>query len=293
MTICTSDTRISEATNIADRLEAIGFCPSGARRYERRGLTVSPGRDFWTISAPAKSDEKLLEGQLGKPGLWKLVDRHSGRGDDEPGWEFHLPAAIVNSSDLLENPADESGADGDMLAACLTWAETSFAEEVNSAWLPPTTAQLEKWIGKDRLTVQAGPIVRQAVVVNDRRRLAVRFPLVYQTSGQLSAARRSWLQATLAEAQNRWMMARVGYRSADSDQAMPAICAELDLTGAPEAALECLLKTGVDGLRWVVSWLLWPVGFLSDPSVACSVWEIPPERAFGPNRDVRKGESHA
>jgi hypothetical protein len=130
-------------------------------------------------------------------------------------------------------------------------------------------------------------------VVNDRRRLAVRFPLVYQTSGQLSAARRSWLQATLAEAQNRWMMARVGYRSADSDQAMPAICAELDLTGAPEAALECLLKTGVDGLRWVVSWLLWPVGFLSDPSVACSVWEIPPERAFGPNRDVRKGESHA
>ena len=279
MSIC-----LPEIADPRERLPSLGFRQVGRSRFQRRGLTVAPGRDFWTISAPAAGERSCLEGQLGRLGLWKLVGQEGG----ELAWEFHLPSSLAQMASDYEQPDDN------LLDACLAWAEATFVGELHSAWRPPSMNQLEKWLGKDRLTVQAGPIVRQALVLCEGRRMAVRFPLVHQASGQLSAARRQWRHAVLAEAQNRWMMARVGYRDGRlAEQAMPAIGVELDLTGAPEAAIECLLKTGVDGLRWAVSWLLWPVGFLSDPSVTCSVWEIPPERAFGPEGNVQKGGTHA
>jgi hypothetical protein len=270
--------------DLSARLDALGFCRlKGLPVYRRGELDVAPGRDFWTISARALSDRKQLIGQIGKRGLWKLVRRAAGG----LAWEFHLPAMMLAQSGSWDDEQD-------LLALCLDWAEATLDGEVHSAWRPPSKKQLDEWLGKDRLTVQNGPLMRQAMVLCDERRLAVRFPLAPQASPQLSATRRLWLDHVLREAQDRWRMARVGYGSSAPGEASlgdmsPAVCAEIDLTGAPEGALECLLKTGVDGLRWVVSWLLWPVGFLSDPGVTSSAWEIPPARAFGP----QKGEGHA
>lgn len=293
------------------RLEDLGFRRIRRLEVYRRGeLYVSPGDDFWTVLVRASASAPLLSGRGGQFGLWKLVERGKGK-----GWEFHLPASLCvgggssaradsdNDNDKVnyndngveqagrwdEEADDASGEDG-LLRACLEWAESSLDGEVRSGWRPPEKTTLEQWLGKDSLTVQAGPLVRQGMVLREERRLAVRFPLVYQASGQLSPARRQWLDQTLRAAQNRWRMARVVYGdSAEGASPSPAVSVEIDFTGAPKAALECLLKTGVDGLRWAVSWLLWPVGFMSDPSVTCSAWEIPPDRAFGP----RKGGSHA
>ena len=273
------------------RLDALGFRRLRRLPVFRRGeLYVAPGRDFWTISARAQDQSSLFANQIGKRGLWKLV----GRPDGGVGWEFHLPARLFAGCEQFgreQNAYEEQiDDDQDLLSACLEWAEATLDGEIHSGWRPPEKKLLEEWLGTDRLTVQAGPLVRQGMVFCDERRLAVRFALVHQASPLLSPARRSWLDQTLTEAHNRWRMARVGYGGAGSHAVdAPAVSVEIDITGAPRGAQECLMKTGVDGLRWVVSWLLWPVGFLSDPSVTCSAWEIPPARAFGP----QKGEGHA
>jgi len=183
--------------------------------------------------------------------------------------EFHLPMAAVSrevdwATDLSE-PAVP-------LEACLRWAEATARGELPAGWQSPPREQLESWIPHGGLVLQSGPLLKQGSLVRAPDRLALCFTIVNELSEDLSTARRRRLADVLRESSDRWRMVRVGLEgSADR----PAVKAEIDLSGAPHPVLEDLFRAGLDALRLVVSWFLWPATFLADGRVACRAWEMP------------------
>jgi hypothetical protein len=160
------------------------------------------------------------------------------------------------------------------MRACVQWALATESGEAPAGWQPPPREEIESWVPADRLTVQAGPLVRQGQLVCAPERLALRFALVHSIPAGLPEARREWLEEALAEAQDRWRLVRVGL-TADGAAAL----AEVDFTGCPRAALEVLFPTGLDALRWVVAGLVNVADFLADAGASCRALEVRRARA--------------
>ena len=77
------------------------------------------------------------------------------------------------------------------------------------------------------------------------------FPILSVLPADLPPHRQKWLNQVLLEAQSGWRMVRVAFAGNPQQK---SVIAEVDLTGAPLAALEPLLKCAVDGLHHVVRW---------------------------------------
>lgn len=261
------DINVQSPQAYSTSLEALGFRRSRNRSsYRRNGLSIAP-RDGWlTARAKAEKGGDPLWGQLGKPGLWKMVAKEARKGFRR---EFHLPLGVLAGPPIR---TDDAQAQRSRLEACLEWITATAGGELPDGWECPPREEIESWIPHQGLTLRSGPFVRQGSLILAPDRLAISFPIVNELSDEISEIRRNWLREVLSDGQNRWRMVRVGF---SGTAGRPAVGAEVDLSGAPGPVLEDLFRAGLDALRWVVSWLIWPVGLLADARVSCRVWEAP------------------
>jgi hypothetical protein len=251
-------------------LEDLGFHAAGG--YLVRGALAAQVDGNWcNFTAGGKGTAARGEALFGAPGLWKPVSRPEAA---RPLREFHLPLAVFQDLEDREERLE-------LLGRALRWVEASAAGAVPDGWSPPARELIEAWAPPQRLTVQAGPFVVQGKILIGDHRLAFRIPVLPSQPGAYSAARRQWLLEVLAAGQERWRLARLEWEPAGD--ALGVWC-EVDLSGAPAEALECITRTGIDALRWLVGWLLVPVSFLGDPELHCELWEVHPERAWPAER---------
>jgi hypothetical protein len=226
----------------------------------------------WSALRSAHPDDAAdpLVGQLGQPGLWKWARDGNGAG-------------FVRVFDLPPLALGRDGADaedeGSPLSACLEWALATAHGRLPDGWGPPPRAEVDGWAPPAALTVQAGPLVRQATVAHGPGRLALTCPLLTRVPEALPPARRAWLRELLLDGQDRWRMVRLGL---SGEPHAPAVLAEVDLSGCPPEVAECLFGAGLAALRWVVEWLARPIDFLADAARPSRALEVFPARAEAP-----------
>jgi hypothetical protein len=249
-------------------LRDLGFTRARDHDVYRLNGTLFTTRGGWPTlqSSRAVSGADSLRGQIGKPGLWKLV-RSPDRGIIRL---FEMPPRAAEAEDPFDGEEPDRAA-----ADCLTWAMATSSGKLPEGWQPPARAEVERWVPAGGLTVQAGAVVRQGELIHASDRLAIRFPLLPRVPDELPAGQRAWLYETLRDGQDRWRMVRVGVTGAAGSE---AAWAEVDLSGCPVAVLESLFEASLGALRWVVEWLAGPAAFLADPAVACRAVEVCPVR---------------
>jgi hypothetical protein len=119
------------------------------------------------------------------------------------------------------------------------------------------------------LTAQCGPHARQGELVCRPKRLALRFPLVFDVPADLPDTHYFWLRNLLIDAQNRWKLVRIGFRYEPS---ATSVQAEVDLSGAPHSVLDGLLTVALSALHGVVAWVVPPAEFLV--ARASGIWAL-------------------
>ncbi len=247
-------------------LEGLGFeRAEDGPWFRQNGLAVRIDRRWLTATQAVDEATDPLAGQLGRPGLWKVVPHDGGLRR-----EFHLPLSILSAAVSEEEEA------GDALESCLAWIGASALDDVPAGWEGPLRSEVEQWLPEGGLTVEAKPSPAQGTLISDEGRLALRMPIVAEIGAGLSEARRAWIREALLDAQARWRMVRVGLEG-PADR--PAAVGEVDLSGAPPAVLQALVSVSLEGLRWVSGWAIGSAGLLADARVGCRLWEIGPERA--------------
>jgi hypothetical protein len=199
---------------------------------------------------------------LGAPGFWKadvLPDGNCGR-------VFHLPLAALTSAGCMESEEE-------LAASCVAWAIDTAAGRLPTGWQAPARSEVEACLSGAALTAQRFGQVRQGTLHVMPKRLAVSFPLLARWPAELPAARAAWLRELLVNAQSQWRLVRVGV-AADG-----AVCAEVDLTGAPAGILEGLVGRAVGCARLFVESLMESAELLATASVACHAVEVCKPRA--------------
>ncbi len=204
------------------------------------------------------------------PGLWKTV---RAAGDGKPRREFSLPLALVAPEGV---ELDNDGPESDPFLATIDWVEATARGKVPSTWRTPPREPLEAALPTERRTVRSGPFARQAELICDDGRLAVRIPIATKVPESLAPARRAWLDQVVDDAEQHCRMVRLV--QVEVDGRVSSIHAEVDLTGCPRFILPDLLRCGLDAAAHVVSRFVWSIGFLADPAVRASAWDVVPAR---------------
>ena len=235
----------------AVELKSLGFTPSPhGNGYRRRGTSFEMSGHWGRLESTFRHGA-----QLGDPGLWREQGRRV----------FELPPWLMGKGPWLVPDVEPEALRRDVLRWAITTADGSRV----AGWSPPAVEEVKAWLPEQGLTVQAGALARQGKLIHEPDRLALVFDLA-PAAPQLDADRRHWLHEVLTDAQARWRLARVGL----TDDG--AVQAEVDLTGAPHAALEPLFRMALDALRWVVGWLLESVHFLVQGTAACRALALRP-----------------
>jgi hypothetical protein len=248
-------------------LAALGFAPgAGAGTYELDGMEFRHDGAWCSLRTTSAVPADPLRGQLGKPGLWKRV-RNAG---DRAHLVFDLPAMPHGDE------ADDESPDRD--SSLLAWAVATLAGQVPAEWQAPPRRIVDGWLRPGVLTVQAGQLLRQCVLVHRPDRLALTCQLLSAISRELPDWRRAWLHEVVLDAQDRWRLVRFGLAGGDQ----PAILAEVDFTGCPPASLESVFAIGLGALRWVIAWLVQSADFLGEPGQPSRALEVCSPRASWP-----------
>jgi hypothetical protein len=240
---------------VVEALNRFGFCAKGDT-YTRGDLHFHRASRWAVLEQPVEASASDLPPDLGQPGLWRTVFA-SGRACRV----FELPDSIL----ALANDSTFSDDEDDVFSTCLAWALTTAEGRIPAALQPQPREVIEAQVPKQRLTILAGASVRQGELILSPQKFALQFPVVPTVAANLSAPRRQRLTDVLRETQSRWSLVRVGL-AGTPDRA--SVLAEIDLTGAPAAALEPLLSASLDSLRLVVSRLVETAEVLTDASVA-------------------------
>lgn len=245
---------VSLPAQVLNSLRERGFQPDGWS-YRKEGLTVTALGRWYVLSEEADGPGNLaLSGGQSQPGLWKYV--HDG---SSPRRRFEIPSWVV-SVQPDDDRLDQSGPAP--FERLLAWALETRLGRVPPGWQPPDKEMVRSWIAQGGLTVQAKGYVRQAELILQPDRWAVRTPILPPLGEVLSEPRRHALAELVAEAQRRWAMIRL---VAPTDSKTAALIAEVDLSGAPHS--ELLFSAGLDVLRHVVAWLVETADVLADPEV--------------------------
>jgi hypothetical protein len=258
-------------------LMSLGFDTKRPAARHRSGKTELSLCSGWAILRSARTEGRPdpseasaapeapgpLRGNLSRPGLWKPV---SGGAVSRPGRVFELPPSLVPGGDRRSGGGEIDQAFRDIVL----WALATEAGGPVEGWIPPEREEVREWIPDDGLTVQTGPVARQGALVHDPARLALSFELLPCTRPDLTKARKRWLEELLIDAQDRWRMVRIGM----TDES--AVVAEIDLTGAPEAVAEPLVRISLDALRWFVQWIVQPVEFVALGTGPCRALDSAP-----------------
>ena len=259
------------------RLRESGFTPLGAERlFGRDGVVLSLEQGWLTLTTSNGSvgTDPLL-GHLGRPGLWKpVLERGSLR-----------LVSDVRASILSEDAkAAEAGGEGANGAgdSVLSWLLTTLSGRLPEGWEPPPREEVELQVDLSLLVVRSGAFTSQGTLIHGPRRLALEFP-VCRIPDDLPAARVRWLRALLLDGQSRWRLARVGFNPAGD-----AAAAEVDLSGAPLSAIQFLVRTALESLRWVVGSILAPAALAVDPTVDSHILKAFPDETASPDETLEK-----
>lgn len=234
-------------------------------RNDMGALKMISGWGVFESKRPVRRKDALL-GQLAKPALWKYKSSGGRRAIRRV---FELPPAVVNGRGTACGLSNE---DRDDFVNLLRWMLDTERGGIPEGWRPPTRDAIEGYLPEGALTLETETIVRQGTLHHGDDRLALGFRILPPLPANLPAVRREWLRELLIDTQNRWRLVRIG-STADE-----AIEAEVDLTGAPAAAVVPLIRVGLDALRFVVSSIVETAEFLVDPSVPCRTLELRPSR---------------
>jgi hypothetical protein len=246
--------------------KTMGFRAAGNTSvFRRNGLSVWLQRRWLVAKSVVAADTDPLHGQLGCAGLWKIA-----ADGDKLSREFHLPISCL-FAEQEGIPDDDCDEGGELLQDCLEWIVGTAAGELPSGWQCPSRDEIESWLSPGALTIESGPLVRQGLLRCEVNCLRLRFPVASLAAReQISPARRMCLNDLLLDAQSRWRMVRIGTTGASGQE---TVVTEVDLSGAPLTALRCLLKTGLDAIRWVTSSLVWSTALLADARIECGAVE--------------------
>jgi hypothetical protein len=189
--------------------------------------------------------------ELGAPGPWRVVEADRALAELSPVWLA----------------ADDRAA---ARAALLAWAVATVDGELSLDAPHPPEELVAAVTAEQGLTIEAAGRLVVARVRSDGPRLALSAALGRVEPG-LPAARAAWLQEVLADGRRRWRLVRCGV-DADTGE----VLTEIDLSGAPAAALEDLLRHGLAALRHVSAWLLPGVALCLDRALPSALLDHPP-----------------
>ena len=235
---------------------------SSARGFRRHGR-------WWLLRDQRENAIASQEHMdLGRPGLWRTIQEN-----DRFYRIFELNQSIVDCSEN-EVATDPNETDRSVLDACLDWALASSEDKIQDGWQTPLRSEVEALIAQRSLTIIAGNEARQGGLIWAPDRLALRFPVVPLVPSSLPELRLHWLRQHLSDAQNHWRLVRFGFSRTEEKL---SVIAEVDLSGAPRAALEPLLSSSLDALHEAVAWLVETAVLLADASVALRALECGPK----------------
>jgi len=234
----------------------------------------------WSVlgnrSTPEGADP--LVGQMGKPGFWKFVDN-----GEKLQSVFELPPLEFDDggADSTWNELPASSHWGSML----NWALDTQDGRIPKGWRPPPREEIDVLVPREKLTVPCGIHPRQGELIHEGDRLAVRVLIVQHVSEDWAEDRQYWFHKLLLEAQSRWRLVRFGY----SDRLpLGAVCAEVDLTGAPSDALPELLRIVLVALKAAVEWIMSSIMYLINAPDECRALQLrEPARSRESKRERR------
>jgi len=251
------------STSFRQTLLAAGF-DEAAGQWRRGPVAARLEEDWLVFQLPASIAPGHWQPlSLGQPGLWKPSSA------DE--FVFEIPLSLLATvPDDLDDDEYESSANGRVASQLADWAVATLDPAAPIDWHAPEKARVQSWLPSQSLVIQQNSLVRQIVLVCDSWRLALRCVLVPELSASLSPARRAWIEKTLATAQCRWRMTRLGF---GGTQQKPTIEAEIDLTACPVVLASQLVLSGREALEAVARRVLPTLSVLCDPAVPCETWE--------------------
>src|SRR5437660_9175638 len=138
----------AQTNRLKDRLAGLGFTKArGGEGYRHNG-TLFTTDGAWSVLRTVQPAPRTdpLEGQLGKPGLWKYVSAGAGRGHVHV---FDLPPFALAAAEDFDDGDDEAETP---LQACLGWALATADGSVPAGWQPPPRAEVEAWLPAGGLT---------------------------------------------------------------------------------------------------------------------------------------------
>jgi hypothetical protein len=209
-------------------LRELGFRKRGPNLWSIDGLRLSAdGRWLSLRSAPLRGDAAN-----GPPGPWKL-HRRSGRAQ----LSFDAPLAAIADRSAVD---DGSAEPQDLARSLVQWAVETRPGHSRESWEPPEAARLQQIVPESALSFRAGTLIQPAHLARGDRSLSLRVALC-RVQGELSSARRTWLERFLLDAEKLRM---VRLEMCDG-----AVEASVDLGGAPANVLESVLAVALDVLR--------------------------------------------
>jgi hypothetical protein len=233
-------------------------------------LSVERARRWWLLRHDSLPEFSAGSSSSGPRALWKPDAGRAGIG------VFEIPDSVVTGAHGEADWDDDRDPWVISLDRVIHWAAATVAGNLPDGWQPPSADELAAWAPPSALSVRSDMFARQATLVCKPDRLAIELELTGATQPGLSSARRAWLDDVLQSAQQRWRMVRVDSISrADNDGVTPRI--EVDLSGAPAANSEALVRAALAAVQAVGRQLLETVTLLCDPTVACAAWEIHPD----------------
>jgi hypothetical protein len=232
--------------------------PAGDAKPRRHPPQDVRREQGWLIvEGPALTPEDRSSGMLGHAGLWRPDSSHR---------LFEVPLWTIEGA---ADPDEGSEREAALVRECVAWALATASGAPPAAWEAPDVDRVRGWMPEGASTVLVGGDAYECVVERTADRLALRTPLALDVCETLSPARRAWLELYLSEAR-RWRMVRLG-----EDRRARCLWAEVDLSGAPDAALSLLIPAALDALRWVVSWAAKTASVIASGTLVEALEEAP------------------
>jgi hypothetical protein len=248
-------------------LAEFGFHTVAPGRYRSGDVELELRADWLVLRAPRRTHARKLDlGPLDERGPWKSVaeGRHRIR-------VAELPARI---SGRISADADDATLSASPLQDAIRWTLRARDGFWDDSWNCPSRDQVLSWLSPENMTIASGRHARQAELVADGSRLALRAAILPTIPQELPAPRAAWLDELLMETQAHWRMVRTGYVDSRS-----SAMAEVDFSGAPLSILEPLVRAGAAALHAAVCWSIRSADFLIDLQQTCYCLEVRPSRA--------------
>jgi hypothetical protein len=224
-----------------------------------------------------------LNALMGEPGIWKLIAFK----DRQPWKVLEFPLFITAEN----NPDFEALCEAAQspLAATLKWAWDTLNGKPLNGWCCPSKENLMNLLSPEGLTVQCGPYARQGELICTPKRLALRFPLIFNVCDDLPESHYYWLRNLLIDAQNRWKMVRIGFRHESS---ATSVQSEVDLSGAPLSVLAGLFTVSLSALHAVAAWVVPSAEFLVEHTADIWALSVPNDVDVEQYMKMKGGETH-